>query len=139
MGGGVVWGLKAQLTSGFTAIAELTQLENAIQKCDGVITGEGCFDDQSLQGKVVGRVIKLAQNYQKPVFVVAGQTLLNPHPAHRVAVTEQSRSADLCEIAYLGSVVGKDLNLEKSLANPSQALAQQLASLRDFLLAYPFG
>ncbi|MEY2976944.1 MAG: hypothetical protein RLZZ435_1083 [Cyanobacteriota bacterium] len=130
MGGGVVWGLNAQLESGFTAIAELTQLEKAIKQCDGVITGEGCFDQQSLQGKVVGSVIELAQTYQKPVFVIAGQTRLKTHPAHRVA--------DLCEIAYLGSIVGEDLTLAQSLANPTQALAQQLEVLRTFLLVYQF-
>lgn len=130
MGGGVVWGLKAKLVSGFTAIAELTQLERVIKQCDGVITGEGCFDQQSLQGKVVGSVIELAQKYQKPVFVIAGQTLLKTHPAHRVA--------DLCEIAYLGSIVGEDLTLAQSLANPTQALAQQLELLRQVLLVYNF-
>jgi glycerate kinase len=122
MGGGVVWGLNAQLKSGFSAIAELTKLEAAIQQCDGVITGEGCFDHQSLQGKVVGGVIELAQKYQKPVFVVAGQTKLTTHPA----------------IAYLGSLVGKDLNLEQSLAHPQRSLMNQMALLQKFLKTYGF-
>ena len=122
MGGGVVWGLKAQLESGFTAIAKLTQLEAAIQACDGVITGEGCFDHQSLQGKVVGGVIELAKKYQKPIFVIAGQTLLPKPPA----------------ITYLGSVIGEQITLEQSLANPQQALAYRLESLRQFLLVYDF-
>ena len=122
MGGGVVWGLNAQLSSGFTAIAKVTQLEAAMQRCDGVITGEGCFDHQSLQGKVVGGVIELAQKYQKPVFVIAGQSLL------------QKPSM----IAYLGSIVGEDITLAQSLANPHQALTQSLQSLRQFLLTHKF-
>lgn len=125
MGGGVVWGLKAQLESGFTAIAKLTQLEQVIQKCDGVITGEGCFDDQSLQGKVVGGVIALAKKYHKPIFVIVGQISSKKHLADD-------------EIDYLCSIIGEDITLEQSFANPPQTLAHRLASLKQFLLAYNF-
>ncbi len=80
MGAGIVWGLGATLQSGFSAIANLTQLAEAIHAADMVITGEGCFDTQSTQGKVVGGVMTLAQAANKPVVVLAGKTLLDSYP-----------------------------------------------------------
>lgn len=122
VGGGVVWGLKAHLQPGFQAIAALTQLETAIQKCDGIITGEGCFDSQSLQGKVVGGVVALAQKYRKPVFVVAGQTQIPHHPA----------------IAECVALLGEDLSLADIWADPQAALVKRLQLWRSKLLAYPW-
>ena len=41
-----------------------------------VVTGEGCFDWQSLQGKVVAGVAQVALEVATPSVVVAGQVLL---------------------------------------------------------------
>ncbi len=117
MGGGVVWGLKANLQSGFTAIATLTGLEENIKNCDLVITGEGCFDDQSIQGKVVGGVITLAQKWQRPVIVVTGQ----------------STSKTDVAIAKIFTLVGKYTSLEQALAEPHRALTQTLQAVKAYL------
>ena len=53
-------------------IKNILPLENKIKNCDLVITGEGSFDSQSLNGKVVGNIIYLAEKMQKPVLVIAG-------------------------------------------------------------------
>lgn len=49
-------------------------LPDALQAADLIITGEGSFDEQSLEGKVVGTVAELASqnNRQIPVVVIAG-------------------------------------------------------------------
>jgi glycerate kinase len=69
---GAMWFLGAELLPGFTFMAEILGIENQIRLSDYILTGEGKFDDQSLQGKVVSGVIKLAEKYQKPVFVFCG-------------------------------------------------------------------
>lgn len=44
----------------------------AVKHADYVITGEGRFDEQSLNGKLISGVIKLAGKYQRPVIVICG-------------------------------------------------------------------
>lgn len=77
--GGIAAGLFGVLTdvvlkNGFDFIAELLHLKEEIKNTDIVITGEGKLDDQSLQGKVVGRIIDNCQAAKTPVIIIAGMT-----------------------------------------------------------------
>ncbi|NIE96159.1 glycerate kinase [Acinetobacter sp. Tr-809] len=64
--------LKAEFQSGVEVIAELNQLAARIQGADWVITGEGKFDEQTLNGKTPFGVAKIAQAANVPVIVIAG-------------------------------------------------------------------
>ena len=50
-------------------------LEERLEGCDLVVTGEGFVDDQSFDGKVVGGVVELAAGLGVPVLVVAGEVM----------------------------------------------------------------
>lgn len=67
------WG--AELTSGSAHIAEVTGLTDAEIQASAVVTGEGRFDSQSLQGKVVGGVLGRATS---PVVLIAGSIQGDP-------------------------------------------------------------
>ena len=72
LAGGLVAFLGAHIASGFDLVARAVHLEERLAAADMIITGEGRFDSQSLQGKVTGRVIALARAASKPVVVLAG-------------------------------------------------------------------
>jgi glycerate kinase len=79
--GGVAFGLRAwgaEIRSGFDFLAELTGLREQIARADLVITGEGRFDAQSLEGKVVGQIAELAQQRSARLVIVAGSFETNP-------------------------------------------------------------
>jgi glycerate kinase len=52
-------------------------LHEHIAQCDLVITGEGYLDNESFDGKVVGGVQQLAQQFNKPVVVICGGADVN--------------------------------------------------------------
>jgi glycerate kinase len=62
------WG--ATILSGADYLAELTGLDAALSTSDVLLTGEGRFDEQSLGGKVVGRLLEKAAGQ---TVVIAGQ------------------------------------------------------------------
>jgi len=64
--------LGAKIVSGATKVAEIIGLNEAIQKCDLVITGEGCLDAQTLHGKTILGVLQIAQAQCVPVIALAG-------------------------------------------------------------------
>jgi len=64
--------LGAKIVSGATKVAETIGLNEAIQNCDLVITGEGCLDAQTLHGKAVFGVLQIAKRQDVPVIVLAG-------------------------------------------------------------------
>lgn len=64
--------LNAEFRSGVEAIAELNHLSSKIQGADWVITGEGKFDGQTLNGKTPFGIAQIAQVANVPVIVIAG-------------------------------------------------------------------
>jgi glycerate kinase len=73
LAGGLVAFTGARIASGFEIVAEATDLEARLTAADVVVTGEGSFDSQSLQGKTTGRVIAMARRAGKPWVVFAGR------------------------------------------------------------------
>lgn len=67
---------KATMQSGFELIADLANLDDIIDSVhtrpDLIITGEGRFDNQSLQGKLIGRLIQRSDKYQIPMLIICG-------------------------------------------------------------------
>jgi len=73
--GGTAYGLAlwgATLAHGASAVADAIRLSDALEGADLVITGEGRFDGQSEQGKVVSEVSTRASASGVPVALVAG-------------------------------------------------------------------
>ncbi len=64
--------LNAQFKPGIDVIAEYSQLAKHIQEADLVITGEGCIDAQTLQGKTIAGIASLSQQYKKPLIALGG-------------------------------------------------------------------
>lgn len=74
--GGLAGGLAAlggQIISGFELVAEELGLESRLGNADLVITGEGFLDAHSMEGKVVGGVIGLAESSRTRVAAIVGE------------------------------------------------------------------
>jgi len=72
LGAGLVGFLNAKITPGLKLIAKLTGLEEAINKSDIVITGEGCMDSQTVYNKAPYEILKIAKQYNKRVYALNG-------------------------------------------------------------------
>lgn len=70
--GGAIVLLNGQIKSGFSTIADIVGLTNAIKDADLVITGEGKLDSQSKEGKVPIGVAHLAKINCVPVIALCG-------------------------------------------------------------------
>jgi len=74
--GGLAGGLAAlgaRIESGFDLIAQELGLQDAIAHADLVLTGEGRLDGSSMDGKVVGGVLRMAHSAGVRGAVIAGQ------------------------------------------------------------------
>ncbi|HEY1848020.1 MAG TPA: glycerate kinase, partial [Opitutaceae bacterium] len=78
--GGIAFGLMtaagAKIVPGFELVSAWIDLEERISAADMVVTGEGRFDDSSLEGKGPGSVASRALAQGKIVHVFAGQVAL---------------------------------------------------------------
>jgi len=77
--GGAAFGLKsflnASFVSGIDFVLELTGVNKLLssEKFDFIVTGEGKIDRQTLHGKLIQGVIKLAATHNIPVFAICGR------------------------------------------------------------------
>ena len=63
---------NAVLESGIQIVMEETGLEEHVKNADLVVTGEGCLDGQTVQGKAPIGVAGLAKKYGQPVIAFSG-------------------------------------------------------------------
>lgn len=102
VGGGAAGGLAAgaaaflgaSLVSGIDRVMDAIGLADRLSGADWVITGEGCFDSQSLHGKVVSGVARAASAAGIPVAVVAGRIRLRPPEYREVGIRAAIGLAD---------------------------------------------
>jgi glycerate kinase len=73
LGFGVMSFCGAKIRPGFEVVAESIDLESKMKDADVVITGEGCLDRQTLEGKTPAGVSRLARKLGKRVFAVVGR------------------------------------------------------------------
>jgi glycerate kinase len=114
--GGLGFGLLllgARREPGASAVATAVDLPGRLLRADLVITGEGSLDWQSLRGKVVTAVAKLAQDVAVPTVAVAGQVLVGRRELLTVGV----------ESAY--PVARTPAEIVRSLADPAARLADR--------------
>lgn len=78
--------LGAELVPGSRLVAETLDAERLLAEADLVITGEGRFDHQSLDGKVVDAVRRMTPDHV-PVLVVAGSVAVGPEELERSGIT----------------------------------------------------
>ena len=83
---GAVAFLNARLVPGIDAVMSQTRLADAVAGADWVVTGEGSFDEQSLRGKVVSGVLRVARAGGAKVAVCAGQVRLEPGKYRRAGI-----------------------------------------------------
>jgi glycerate 2-kinase len=107
---GAVAFLNARLKSGIDTVMQECKLDEALQAADWVITGEGRFDAQSLQGKVISGLIKARQGTSSKIAVLAGQACLEPK-------IWQEHGID-----YVSSITPKGISLENALARGASYL-----------------
>lgn len=78
--------LGAELVPGSRLVSEALRLEELLSEADLVITGEGSFDSQSLDGKVVD-LVRSTTPPGAPIIVIAGRVALSAQEVRAAGIT----------------------------------------------------
>lgn len=119
-GGGAAAFFRAVLRPGIEVIFEHTDFEKEVRRADVVITGEGKLDQQTLSGKVVAGVSRLARHYGKPVIGVSGASELSP---------DDLSALNLKTVFTIVDAAGTDDPFQKASAILERIAAQRIAPL----------
>jgi glycerate 2-kinase len=114
--GGLGFGLEllgGRLQPGALAVLDAVSFSGRVAGCDLVVTGEGCFDWQSLRGGVVAGVANEALAAGVPAIVLAGQVEVGRRETVSIGI----------ESAY--AVATRPAELPAALADPAGTLADR--------------
>jgi glycerate kinase len=76
---------KARIVNGMDYVSDLIDLETQISNSSAVFTGEGSFDKQTLEGKVVSKIMTLCSKHRKPLYIICGVNKLTPEELSHIA------------------------------------------------------
>ena len=77
--------LGAELATGIDHLARVVGLRERLEEADLLLTGEGAVDGQSLNGKAVSGVLRLACEYGVPSIVFAGRVGIDAATQQRLS------------------------------------------------------
>lgn len=125
-GGGAAGGLaagavafwNARLVSGIETVMQAVRFRERSRNAGWILTGEGSFDSQSLRGKVISGVIKVARESGVRVAVLAGTVRLSEREWREAGVD------------YARSLAEPGMTLEESIARERELLARRI---REFV------
>jgi glycerate kinase len=120
---GAVAFMEARLVSGIETVMAQSRLRQEVSDADWVVTGEGCFDSQSMRGKGVSGGARGARQGGARVGVIAGQVLLADHVFRNAGI----------EAALACTQPGMDLQF--ALEHCEELLAQAAARFAEAHLA----
>ena len=109
--------LKAEAQSGIDLILDLLGFESKIAGADAIITGEGRFDSQSVQGKAPWGILHRAAKQSIPTYLVCGD-----------ADTHQASG-----YSGIHTLTSLESDIDKCIANPAPLVTQLGASIAQLL------
>lgn len=98
-----------EITQGIDMVIKASGIDDALNNADLVITGEGKIDQQSLDGKVVGKIASLANQKNIPVIAFCGKLELN---------SEKIKKTGLKAVYSIGETISR----EESMKNAAKLL-----------------
>lgn len=110
--------LDAKIQSGTDSLLAITGIANNVHNYDLVITGEGKLDEQTLQGKVVAGVARLAHEHSIDVLAICG--------VNKLITAEQVQRLGIRGCAPL---LRADTSIDECMRNASQLVTARTAEL----------
>ncbi len=112
MGAGMQAFFGAGLVPGIDWIMEQVNLRKLIREADVVITGEGQLDEQTLHGKVVAGVARIAREHHVPVLAVTG------------ALIADAKILDTLGLTFALSICPYPITLQEAMSQTDQLLKE---------------
>jgi glycerate kinase len=102
---GGLWAHGAELRPGADYILDALGFDARLASADAVISGEGRFDSQSLEGKIVGAIADHCAAAAKPLHLIVGQNALPGDPSAAVDSVTEARSLEEIRRAAMAASV----------------------------------
>ncbi|WP_111709628.1 glycerate kinase [Lutibacter citreus] len=107
LGAGAVSFLNAKMQSGIDFVLEKTNFQETLNNADLIITGEGCADKQTLEGKVIKGISDVSKERGIPFAIIAG------------VVKDKEIIKDSLNPISINSIMELNVTFEEAMGNAS--------------------
>lgn len=122
LGAGLAALFKAKILPGIETIMEITHFQRSLTATDLIITGEGKLDLQSIQGKVIDGVCRMAKSNNIPVAIICGM------------VENLKEIQDKLNIKSIHPLVSEKITTARAIRDARQLVTKRSEQLiRDFV------
>jgi glycerate kinase len=94
---GGLWAHGAELRPGADFILDSIGFDTRLARADAVVSGEGRFDSQSLEGKIVGAIATRCAAAGKPLHLIVGENDLRPQSVSGISSLTEAGTLDKIE------------------------------------------
>jgi len=101
---GGLWAYGATLRPGADFVLDALDFDARLARADAVVSGEGRFDSQSLEGKIVGAIATRCAAAGKPLHLIVGQNGMGKKPD---VISSVITASSLEEIRATGGELGR--------------------------------
>ncbi|MDX6708720.1 MAG: glycerate 2-kinase [Solirubrobacteraceae bacterium] len=102
LSGGLWAAFDAELRAGASAVLDALNVDERMRAAALVIAGEGCIDDQSFGGKIVGELVRRAREADVPIHAVVGSSKLDEEAWRRSGLERVWIASTLDELSAAG-------------------------------------
>ena len=106
LSGGLWAAFDAELRAGAAAVLDALGADGRMREVQLVVAGEGCLDEQSFGGKIVGELVRRSRMADVPIHAVVGRSKLAEEDWPRVGLQGVRTASTLQEIEAAGRRLG---------------------------------
>ena len=106
LSGGLWAAFDAELKPGAATVLDALRADERIRRAQLVVAGEGCLDEQSFGGKIVGELVRRTREAGVPIHAVVGTSELTDAEAADAGLARVWRASTLEEIAAAARALG---------------------------------
>jgi glycerate kinase len=105
---GGLWAYGARLRPGGAFVLDAIDFDARLARADAVVSGEGRFDSQSFEGKIVGEIATRCARAGKPLHLIVGENSFETELPAVISSITQARTLEEIRHASSGFVGGEN-------------------------------
>ncbi|HET6507856.1 MAG TPA: glycerate kinase [Baekduia sp.] len=106
LAGGLWAALGAELLPGAAWVLDAIGFDARLRSASAVVTGEGCLDEQTLQGKIIGEVARRCRAARLPLHAVVGTSRLDGAAVAALGLASVAEATDPPAMTAAGRALG---------------------------------
>ncbi|MEA3500810.1 MAG: glycerate kinase [Candidatus Marinimicrobia bacterium] len=121
LGAGLMVFLGAKIQSGIEIVLDIVKFDEKVKDTDYIITGEGKLDIQTVSGKTISGILRIANENNIPVIAIAG------------IVEDEEGLLSKMNLEKIFSICNSKINVKEAIKNASKLVTKRMEEVCEYI------